>query len=77
MTARPTPREYALGTECADLVHAHASSDAALFVAQALAAYREELLKPFDELRREMHDVGDDKMVRYLDELLLTARGAP
>lgn len=46
-------------------------------VMRLLAAYRQELLKPFEELRVDFEALGDERVVRFLDELLVTARGEP
>jgi hypothetical protein len=44
-------------------------------LAELLADHRERLLKPFEELRRDFEALGDEKVARYLDELLRAARG--
>ena len=44
-------------------------------VARLLAAYRHELLQPFEELRRDFDALGDVRMARHLDELLKTSKG--
>lgn len=45
-------------------------------LAIVLATYREELLKPFDELRQDALAYRDETGARVLGELLKTARGA-
>lgn len=44
-------------------------------VERRLVEMREDILRPFDELRRDMEALGDGKIAGYLDELLRTARG--
>jgi hypothetical protein len=61
---------------------AHAAIDPTDFitetvVAQLLANYREELLRPFEELRRDYEVLGDKRVERELDDLIRTARGRP
>lgn len=46
-------------------------------LAELLAEHRERILRPFDELRRDFEVLGDEKVARYLDELLRGARGVP
>lgn len=45
--------------------------------AVVLARYRELLLAPFDELRRDYEAYGDRRVAGHLDQLLRTARGHP
>lgn len=44
-------------------------------VERRLVALREDLLRPFDELRRDVEALRDSKMTKWLDDLLRTARG--
>lgn len=53
------------------LALAHADEPTAV----VLARYRELLLAPFDELRRDYEALGDVRVAAHLDELLRAARG--
>jgi hypothetical protein len=66
-----TPRERELADCYAD------GDELAKLYAQMLADYREEILRPFDELRRDMAALGDERVARELDALIRTARGVP
>lgn len=46
-------------------------------LAELLAQHRENLLRPFEELRRDFEVLGDAKVAKYLDELVKAARGIP
>jgi hypothetical protein len=48
-----------------------------MLFAGTLARYREELIKPFEELRRDYEALGDKRVERELDDLIRTARGRP
>jgi hypothetical protein len=67
----PTPFE----TELAKAAALNEIHQVAL--AELLAEHRERILRPFDELRRDFEVLGDEKVARYLDELLRGARGVP
>jgi hypothetical protein len=67
----PSPREL----ELAELVSE--TDEMVDMLTRTLVLYREELMRPFDELRRDMVDLGDHRVAAYLDELIKTARGAP
>jgi hypothetical protein len=46
-------------------------------LALVLATYREELLKEFGELQKDMHALGDTRMASALKSIIDTARGVP
>jgi hypothetical protein len=68
---KPTSRECEIADVYAD------SEEAARLYAQMLADFREELLRPFDELLRDCEAMRDERMAKWLDALLRTARGTP
>lgn len=45
--------------------------------AALLALYREELLKPIDELRRDLAAYHDHRVVRWLEDTVRMLRGEP
>lgn len=46
-------------------------------VERLLAAYRQELLAPFEELRRDFEALGDERVARLLDGVIRTLEGEP
>jgi len=42
-----------------------------------LVEHREALLKPVDDLRRDFEAMRDERAVRWVDDVLKTARGIP
>lgn len=75
LTAVPTARECELAALAADALSEPLDSDDIDELARHLAAYREELLKPFVELQRDAVAYRDERGARLLDELIKTARG--
>lgn len=67
----PTPRERDLA-EWID-----AECPARDEVEKRLVDLREDLLRPFDELRRDVVALRDDQMATWLGDLLKAARGVP
>lgn len=53
------------------------SPEAEEMLAVMLAEYREELLKPIDEMQRDYESLGDVRVARDLREILKDARGKP
>ena len=45
--------------------------------ARILAHYREEIVRPFEELMHDYQAIGDDRVTRDLTRLIQTIRGAP
>jgi hypothetical protein len=86
MSFPPTAREHELARllieSMADLgaavgeQYAERLGSALTHVAYQLSDYRESVLKPFEELRRDFEVLGDERVAKYLDELIKTARGA-
>ena len=71
----PNRRERSLASECMDQLEQHASNDGPALIANAFAAYREELLRPFVELRRDAIAYRDMRGARVLEDIIVTARG--
>lgn len=65
----PTPQEIELGARAKD-AHLTPFDLAILF-----AEHREAVIKPFDEYRRDMRDIGDRRAASDLQQLIDTARG--
>lgn len=70
MTAS-TPRERELADCYAD------TDELAALYAQMFADYREEILRPFDELLRDFDALHDHRSSKWVRDLLKTARGMP
>ncbi len=77
LTAVPTERECELAGLIAIGMSEPLDSDDIDELARWLAAYREELLRPFVELRKDAEAVRDSRAARLLDSLIATARGKP
>ena len=70
MTApTPNPRERALAA------WAHRDEPLAARHALHLANYREELLRPFDEMLADYDALGDERVVEHLTRIIRTLRG--
>lgn len=67
----PTPTRHEVElAEAAAVSHVHA-----IALAKMLAGHREDVLRPFIELRKDFEALGDERVVRLLDELINAARG--
>lgn len=61
-----------------DIIQSHGAEDALRSaLLKLLAEYREELLKPFDELHEDCVTLHDASMAKRLREILVMLRGEP